>query len=224
MSDLSHKGFQYKYYLYQQANLCSVPQATSPCLRILGLYRDDDDVLAELERLRADPRVNRLPIMIGSCRKRGIVGLSLSRSIHGLVVQDKVRDVFGASKAFTEEREKAKYRKRDQAQLEYGMTYDYVNRVLRTQNEMRRRMGKPNGWSSRQIFSYLMHNATAPDVSFDRTKMRDRLRELLSQRSSEGKKVWQLGDESAKTLEEVDWERTVAKQLEHMQADLESNL
>jgi hypothetical protein len=35
--------------------------------------------------------------------------------------------------------------------------------------------------------------------------------------------VWQLGDESAKSLEEIDWERTVAKQLEHMQADLESN-
>lgn len=109
-----------------------MPQAKSPSLRILGLYSSDEEVISELERLRADVRVNRLPIMIGSCHKRGIVGLSLSRSIHGIVVQDKVRDVFAASKAFTEEREKAKYRKRDQTQLEYGMTYDYVNRVLRT--------------------------------------------------------------------------------------------
>jgi len=181
-------------------------------------------VLAELERFRADPRVNRMPILIGSCHKHGVLGISLSRSIHGLVVQDKVRNVFSASTAFAEEKERAKYRKRDATQLEYGVTYDYVNRVLRNQNEMRRKFGRPHGWTPRQVFSYLMHNASAPDSTFDRTKMKERLRELLEKKSAEGKRVWKVGDESAKSLEEIDWETTVAKQLEHMQTDLETNL
>jgi hypothetical protein len=42
MADLTHAGFVYRYFLYQQANLCSVPQATSPSLRILGLYETDE--------------------------------------------------------------------------------------------------------------------------------------------------------------------------------------
>lgn len=36
--------------------------------------------------------------------------------------------------------------------------------------------------------------------------------------------MWTVGEESAKSIEEIDWDATVAKQLEHMQADLESNL
>jgi hypothetical protein len=96
-------GFHYRYFLFQQGNLCSVPQTRSPSIRILGLYETDEDVLAAIARLREDARVNRLPILIGSCAKRGIVGLSLSRSMHAYVVQDKVRDVEAATRAFEDE-------------------------------------------------------------------------------------------------------------------------
>lgn len=63
-----------------------MPQSKSPSLRILGLYRTDEEVMAALDRFRADSRVNRLPICIGRCLKRGILGLALSRAMHAYVV------------------------------------------------------------------------------------------------------------------------------------------
>lgn len=78
---------------------------------------------------------------------------------------------------------------------------------------MRQRHGRPAGWSARQTFSYLLHNARAPDPGFDRTRMKDRLQQLLRERAETGKRVWSLGEESAQSLEEIDWDRTVAKQL-----------
>lgn len=97
---------------------------------------------------------------------------------------------------------------------------------MNAQKDMRARYGKPAGWTAKQMFAYLLHNANAPDEGFDRSKMADRLRELLARRKekSEEKRVWTVGEESAKSIEEIDWDATVAKQLEHMQADLESNL
>jgi hypothetical protein len=107
MESLSHTGFRYQYYLFQQANTCSVPQSKCPSLRILGLYRTDEEVLAALERFRADERTRRLPICIGRCHRRGILGLSLSRAMHAYVVQDKVRDLVEASALYDQEKRKA---------------------------------------------------------------------------------------------------------------------
>lgn len=48
------------------------------------------------------------------------------------------------------------------------MTFDYMNRVLKSQNEMRARNPRPAGWTAKQVFSYLLHNARAPETGFDR--------------------------------------------------------
>lgn len=97
---MSSKYFSYKYFLYQIANMCSVPQAKAPCIRILGFFLDDESVMAHLDKLRADSRVNRLPILIGLCNKRGIVGLALSRAMHAPVVLERTRLIYDSSQAF----------------------------------------------------------------------------------------------------------------------------
>ncbi len=48
---------------------------------------------------------------------------------------------------------------------------------------------------------------------------------MLDRQEAKGdKRVWTMGEETAKTIDEIDWDRTVAKQLERMQIDLETNL
>jgi hypothetical protein len=33
--------FEFKFFLFQMSNICSVPQSKSPCIRILGLFYDE---------------------------------------------------------------------------------------------------------------------------------------------------------------------------------------
>lgn len=57
-----------------------------------------------------------------------------------------------------------------------------------------------------------MHNARAPDESFNRAQITQRLLDLMERQTAKGeKRVWTLGDETAKTIDEIDWDRTVAK-------------
>jgi hypothetical protein len=54
-----------------------------------------------------------------------------------------------------------------------------------------------------------------------------RLRDILERtktKEKQSKRVWTLGEESAQSLEEIDWDATVAKQLETMHADLDENI
>lgn len=234
MSDefrFQHVGFQFKYFLFQQANICSVPQAAVPMMRILGFFHDDKSVLEELERLRDNKRVNRLPIMIGRCHRDQLLGVSLSRSMHGIVLRDRMGEIDAALQRFEEEKTRSQLRRRDATQAEYGMTYDYMSRVMRVQKEARERYGRPEGWTPKQIFGYLLKNAQAPQTGFDHTNFQHALRDMLERAramaerdGAAGKRVWDLGEEMATSIDEVDWDRTVSKQLERMQIDIEENL
>lgn len=148
--------------------------------------------------------------------------------MHGQVIQTRVSEIAASNQTFEQEQQKMQLRKDKYENREYGMTFDYMNRVLRAQNEMRLRHPRPQGWTARQVFSYLLHNARAPDTGFDRHLITQKLRDLLT-RANEGadkqtKRVWTFGEEAAKSIEEIDWDLTVAKQLERMQADLEQNI
>ncbi len=155
--------------------MCSVPQAKTPCIRVLGFFTSDEAVLSYLDRLRADTRVNRLPILIGLCNRRGIVGMSLSRAMHANVVMERNRLIYDASQTFEQEKKRVQMRKNPSNNLEYGMSLDYFNRVLRAQQDLRTRFQPPREWTPRAIFSFLLHNARVPDGTFNRAQIALRL-------------------------------------------------